>query len=101
MSRAGSRQRPTPPLNDSAWPLYLLICKAQHRAANKFEFIIWLTDRVRPCTRRGCDIEEMKFEVLKGIRAELDALALHAAGPPFFGEYCLACALGIVGAAEI
>lgn len=64
-------QRATPPLTESAWPLYVQLCSAQRRAANRFEFVLWITARTRPELCRHSDVEQMKAAVLATIRKEL------------------------------
>lgn len=83
MSRHALRHRATKPLTDSAWPLYVKLCALNRRAANRFEFVLWITARTRPLTLRGLELERLKAEVLAGIEREIrthEAAAAAVAG---------------------
>lgn len=97
MNRHALRHRATPPLNEAAWPLYVLLCAAQRRAANQFEFIIWLTARVRPYSLRHLGVEEMKRLVLDAISAEISMLCPDEVCGDGLVAKCLQCSAAAVG----
>lgn len=95
MSRYAMRHRSTPPLHETARPLYVLLCRAQGRHFNHFEFINWLVERTRPYSVRGVDVETMKADVLKKVAEEIALLVPDQANAALGKPYLRECAIGV------